>query len=114
MVGTGGISDGGEYTIEGNTRAVEGGDGLLAVLMGLRRPIWGKLPLLPVEVSSTISIGRDSASISVEKEMEEKRGIRYFDESLNESQKEAVEFALRAEEVACIHGPPGVSQRSSL
>lgn len=35
--------------------------------------------------------------------------IAFFDESLNQSQKTAVRFALEAPEVACIHGPPGPS-----
>jgi len=34
--------------------------------------------------------------------------LKYFDPSLNESQKSAVRFALGAAEVALIHGPPGV------
>jgi DNA polymerase alpha-associated DNA helicase A len=33
--------------------------------------------------------------------------ITFFDPSLNQSQKEAVYFSLQAQEVACIHGPPG-------
>ncbi len=31
----------------------------------------------------------------------------FFDNSLNDSQKAAVMFALQQIEVACIHGPPG-------
>ncbi len=31
----------------------------------------------------------------------------FFDDSLNNSQKAAVRFALESVEVACIHGPPG-------
>ena len=34
-------------------------------------------------------------------------GIEYFDTTLNQSQKDAVRFALESPEVACIHGPPG-------
>lgn len=33
--------------------------------------------------------------------------ITFFDNSLNDSQKIAVMFALESVEVACIHGPPG-------
>ncbi|KAI0057300.1 P-loop containing nucleoside triphosphate hydrolase protein [Artomyces pyxidatus] len=33
----------------------------------------------------------------------------FFDDSLNQSQKEAVKFALESPEIACIHGPPGKS-----
>jgi DNA polymerase alpha-associated DNA helicase A len=34
--------------------------------------------------------------------------ITFFDDSLNESQKEAIKFCLGSPEVACIHGPPGL------
>lgn len=34
--------------------------------------------------------------------------IRWLGEGLNDSQKEAIDFCLRAEQIACIHGPPGV------
>lgn len=33
--------------------------------------------------------------------------VEYYDDSLNDSQKSAVQFALGASEVACIWGPPG-------
>lgn len=33
--------------------------------------------------------------------------LKFFDDSLNASQKEAVKFSLESPEVACIHGPPG-------
>lgn len=36
--------------------------------------------------------------------------IQWFGDRLNESQKEAIDFCLRADQVACIHGPPGVSR----
>ena len=35
--------------------------------------------------------------------------VKFFDETLNESQRDAVRFALASKEVALIHGPPGVS-----
>jgi len=34
--------------------------------------------------------------------------VSFFDPTLNDSQKEAVRFALESPEVACIHGPPGI------
>lgn len=34
-------------------------------------------------------------------------GMTFFNDSLNDSQKAAVMFALESAEVACIHGPPG-------
>ena len=36
--------------------------------------------------------------------------LEYIDQTLNDSQKEAVRFALASREVALIHGPPGVSE----
>lgn len=34
--------------------------------------------------------------------------VEFFDQSLNDSQRDAVRFALASKEVALIHGPPGV------
>lgn len=34
--------------------------------------------------------------------------VEWIDETLNESQKDAIRFALASREVALIHGPPGV------
>ena len=36
-------------------------------------------------------------------------GVEFFDQTLNDSQRDAVRFALASREVALIHGPPGVS-----
>jgi DNA polymerase alpha-associated DNA helicase A len=36
-------------------------------------------------------------------------GLEWIDPSLNDSQKDAIRFALASKEVALIHGPPGVS-----
>lgn len=38
----------------------------------------------------------------------EKENIEWVDPSLNESQKEAIKFAMASREIALIHGPPGV------
>jgi DNA polymerase alpha-associated DNA helicase A len=35
--------------------------------------------------------------------------VDWVDPGLNDSQKEAIKFALASREVALIHGPPGVS-----
>lgn len=35
--------------------------------------------------------------------------VEWIDSSLNDSQKDAIRFALASREVALIHGPPGVS-----
>lgn len=34
--------------------------------------------------------------------------IEFIDQTLNESQKDAIRFALSSQEVCLIHGPPGV------
>jgi hypothetical protein len=39
--------------------------------------------------------------------------IEWVDGSLNDSQKDAIRFALASREVALIHGPPGVSDALS-
>ena len=36
------------------------------------------------------------------------KDLSFFDSTLNESQKDAVKFALASREIALIHGPPGV------
>ncbi|KAJ7600921.1 hypothetical protein C8J56DRAFT_911627 [Mycena floridula] len=33
-------------------------------------------------------------------------GITFLDETLNQSQKDAIQFCLESPEFACIHGPP--------
>src|SRR6266496_1523664 len=38
--------------------------------------------------------------------------IKFIDETLNDSQKDAVRFSLSAPEIALIHGPPGVKSIS--
>ena len=35
--------------------------------------------------------------------------VEFLDQTLNDSQRDAVTFALASREVALIHGPPGVS-----
>ncbi|GLB39891.1 putative DNA helicase [Lyophyllum shimeji] len=41
-------------------------------------------------------------------------GLKFFDESLNDSQKDAIKFCLESPEVACIHGPPGTGKTHTL
>jgi DNA polymerase alpha-associated DNA helicase A len=38
--------------------------------------------------------------------------IDFADPSLNDSQKEAIKFAMLSREIALIHGPPGVSNKT--
>ncbi|KAL5497984.1 hypothetical protein ACEPAH_2915 [Sanghuangporus vaninii] len=40
--------------------------------------------------------------------------LEFYDTSLNESQKQAVRFAVGSKEVACIHGPPGTGKTHTL
>ncbi|KAG2136029.1 AAA domain-containing protein [Suillus clintonianus] len=40
--------------------------------------------------------------------------LKFFDDSLNPSQQQAVKFALESPEVACIHGPPGTGKTHTL
>lgn len=40
--------------------------------------------------------------------------IEYYNESLNNSQKEAINFALKANELALIHGPPGTGKTTTV
>ncbi|KAG0096892.1 hypothetical protein BGZ93_003805 [Podila epicladia] len=40
--------------------------------------------------------------------------VKFFDPTLNPSQREAVRFALAAEQVALIHGPPGTGKTFTL
>ncbi|KZT00181.1 P-loop containing nucleoside triphosphate hydrolase protein [Laetiporus sulphureus 93-53] len=42
------------------------------------------------------------------------KDLSFFDHSLNQSQRDAVRFALESPEVACIHGPPGTGKTHTL
>jgi hypothetical protein len=42
------------------------------------------------------------------------QGIEFVDTSLNNSQKDAIKFAMLSREVALIHGPPGVSNKKNI
>lgn len=46
-------------------------------------------------------------STPVSQELEE---VQFLDPTLNDSQRDAIRFALASREVALIHGPPGVSR----
>jgi DNA polymerase alpha-associated DNA helicase A len=62
----------------------------IRVLFGLSSP-----SVLPPDLKSDGEIGEGK--------------IEWVNPSLNDSQKEAIRFALASREIALIHGPPGVS-----
>lgn len=70
--------------------------GLVRCLLGLDEPRWTD------EVRAQIAESSEAG--------ETNNQIKWFGTALNESQKEAIRFCLKAENVACIHGPPGVSR----
>jgi DNA polymerase alpha-associated DNA helicase A len=57
-----------------------------------------------------VLFGLSSPSPVQETDAGVQEGFEWVDESLNDSQKEAIKFALASREVALIHGPPGVLQ----
>lgn len=44
----------------------------------------------------------------VSEDLNETKELEWVDPNLNDSQKDAIRFALASKEVALIHGPPGV------
>jgi DNA polymerase alpha-associated DNA helicase A len=69
---------------------------LINVLLGRQLPTWRN------DIPPTI------ASLDSDVPPERGRDVEWLGENLNDSQKEAIRFCLKAEHVACIHGPPGV------
>lgn len=61
------------------------------------------------EYSSFIRVSFGFLPPSPMLEDSEKEEVEWFDDSINDSQKAAIKFALASKEVALIHGPPGVS-----
>jgi DNA polymerase alpha-associated DNA helicase A len=47
-------------------------------------------------------------------DMEKVKDIKFIDETLNDSQKDAIRFALASSDVALIHGPPGTGKTHTL
>lgn len=69
---------------------------LVDVLLGSAQPTWQKYVPPTFDTIKGSSDGSDD-------------GMKWYGDRLNESQKEAIQFCLKADQVACIHGPPGVS-----
>ena len=60
-------------------------------------------------VNELNSLSKILLGISEPTEVVEKQDVKFYDETLNDSQKDAVRMSLSAPEIALIHGPPGVS-----
>ena len=43
-----------------------------------------------------------------------KNKLKFYNDNLNQSQKEAVEFALTVNEIGLIHGPPGTGKTTTI
>ena len=64
----------------------------------------------PEEYSSFVRVLFGLTSPSLVSEWPSDGGeVEWIDPSLDDSQKDAIKFALCSKEVALIHGPPGVS-----
>jgi DNA polymerase alpha-associated DNA helicase A len=71
---------------------------LVNTLLGLEEPQWHDEVPAPFSQSE-----EESGEGGTDNE------IKWFGEALNDSQKEAIRFCLKAQTLGCIHGPPGVS-----
>ncbi|MCJ1308817.1 hypothetical protein MMC25_002472 [Agyrium rufum] len=61
-----------------------------------------------------VLLGLDRPTPVPAKTAESAADLKFIDEGLNDSQKEAVRFALASKEVALIHGPPGTGKTWTL
>ncbi|CAD6582405.1 MAG: hypothetical protein TREMPRED_003274 [Tremellales sp. Tagirdzhanova-0007] len=76
---------------------------LINVLLGIDRPTW------QLDVPAILSTGNEP-----EDRLGSSDDIEWLGENLNESQKDAIRFCLKANHVACIHGPPGTGKTHTL
>ena len=61
-----------------------------------------------------VSFGLDSVISVTESSADWPQGTAFLDPTLNDSQKDAVRFALASREIALIHGPPGTGKTYTL
>ncbi|EAL19401.1 hypothetical protein CNBH0940 [Cryptococcus deneoformans B-3501A] len=74
---------------------------LVQALLGKQLPTWKETipPQNNIEPLGQLSSDED---------------MKWFGQHLNDSQKESIKFCLKANEVACIHGPPGTGKTHTL
>ena len=70
--------------------------GLINSLMGIETPTWQD--------------GLPPSFKDIETNDGTEPQVEWLGDRLNDSQKEAIKFCLKADSIACIHGPPGVSR----
>ena len=80
---------------------------LINCLLGIQQPQWADE--VPATIPKPEASGIGSGSGTERGAGDVNNDIEWYGTSLNDSQKEAIRFCLKAENVACIHGPPGVS-----
>ena len=61
-----------------------------------------------------VLFGLDSVSPVLEGSADWPKDITFFDPTLNDSQKDAIRFALASNEIALIHGPPGTGKTYTI
>lgn len=74
---------------------------LINCLLGIQQPQWADEVPATIPKHEVEASGSETGGVN--------NHIEWYGTALNDSQKEAIRFCLTAENVACIHGPPGVS-----
>ncbi|GAA5842966.1 hypothetical protein JCM5353_001026 [Sporobolomyces roseus] len=62
----------------------------------------------------SVLLGLSDPTLNKEDPALKQANLKWFDEGLNESQREAVEFCLRSNEVGMVWGPPGTGKTQTL
>ncbi|WWC94533.1 hypothetical protein V866_001379 [Kwoniella sp. B9012] len=73
---------------------------LINSLLGIQLPSWSE------NVPPTLG--------NNEEDNNKEEDVKWYDENLNDSQKDVIRFCLKADDVACIHGPPGTGKTHTL